>query len=151
MKTASLMLALATAAFIALGTVAPTPVFADRGGHKFRSHADHVHVKPHFGHKHFVGHFHHRPRVSVGFVFGPGFWGYYPPYPYYYPSYYYYPPTVVAVPSAPPTYIERGAPEEAPGPAAYWYFCRDANAYYPYVKQCPGGWERVTPSPPPER
>ena len=29
----------------------------------------------------------------------------------------------------------------------YWYFCRGANAYYPYVKECPGGWQRVQPRP----
>ena len=40
------------------------------------------------------------------------------------------------------------APTAAP-PAAqsYWYFCRATNAYYPYVRSCPGGWQKVSPSP----
>ena len=32
-------------------------------------------------------------------------------------------------------------------PDPYWYYCRAANAYYPYVRECPGGWERYLPSP----
>lgn len=88
-------------------------------------------------------HFHHRPRVSVGFVFGaPAFW-------YYPPPYYYYYPRVVAVPAEPTVYIERGdaytPPEQTQG---YWYYCPEAKAYYPYVKQCAGGWQRVNPQPP---
>lgn len=26
---------------------------------------------------------------------------------------------------------------------AYWYFCRSANMYYPYVAQCPEEWEVI--------
>jgi hypothetical protein len=55
------------------------------------------------------------------------------PYPYPAPGYYYSPP---------PTYIE-----QAPTPD-YWYFCPEANAYYPYVQACPGGWQPVLPQPP---
>jgi hypothetical protein len=29
----------------------------------------------------------------------------------------------------------------------YWYYCEGANAYYPHVQQCPGGWIKVMPSP----
>ena len=39
----------------------------------------------------------------------------------------------------------------APAPAqqpAYWYYCRSAKAYYPYVKNCPEGWQAVQPQPP---
>ena len=32
-------------------------------------------------------------------------------------------------------------------PDPYWYYCRAANAYYPYVHECLGGWERYLPSP----
>ena len=94
------------------------------------------------------GGYHHGPRVSVGFVFGgPAYWGYpayyYPP-PYYYP---YYSP--VGSGPAPTYYIERGdaytPPEQSQG---YWYYCPEAKAYYPYVKQCAGGWQRVSPTPP---
>ena len=85
----------------------------------------------------------HGGHVRFGvFVGAPAFW-------YYPPPYYYYPP-VVAVPSSPPAYIERGDAQAAPAQTqAYWYYCADAGAYYPYVKECPGGWQRVAPQPPP--
>ncbi len=100
------------------------------------------------------------------------------PYPYYYPVApvpYYYPPVVAvpAVPADPPTYIEQGQvqgqaqgqpqPQPQPGPdadaqqqqqqqqqqqAGTWYYCDAAHAYYPYVKQCAGGWRAVPANPP---
>ena len=89
----------------------------------------------------------HGPRVSIGFGFGyPGY-----AYPYYYPPYYYppyYPAPVVL--QRPPVYVEQSpqmAPS-APAPAAnYWYYCSESNAYYPYVKECAVGWQRVAPQP----
>jgi hypothetical protein len=111
-----------------------------------------------------------RGGVGVGVYIGgpvvrpyyPGYYArpYYAPRPYYYgaPYYsvpwvapYYSDPTVVVVPSSPPVYVERGdgggaSPSGDAG--QYWYFCRDANAYYPYVKDCPGGWQKVLPRPP---
>jgi hypothetical protein len=74
--------------------------------------------------------------------------------PYYYPPAYYYPrpyysPPVVAVPSSPPVYIEQGTEQAAPAPSNYWYYCSDPEGYYPYVKQCSPGWQRVAPQPPP--
>jgi hypothetical protein len=98
------------------------------------------------------GGYYGRPRVSVGFAFGgPGYWGHpgywgYPGY-YYPPPYYYYPR---AVPAEPTVYIERGDAYAPPEPSqGYWYYCPDAKAYYPYVKHCAGGWQRVSPTPPP--
>lgn len=97
---------------------------------------------------------HGHGRVHFGLYFGaplgwPGYYGspyYYPPYPYYYP------PQVVVVPSEPPTYVEQSPAQAAPAPQQYyWYYCPDAKAYYPYVKQCPGAWQRVTPQPPPSQ
>jgi len=45
-----------------------------------------------------------------------------------------------------PVFIERSwAESEAPAPQVWWYWCTDARAYYPYVKECPGGWQRVAP------
>ena len=83
---------------------------------------------------------HHGGHVRFGvFVGAPAFW-------YNPPPYYYYPP-VVTVPYSPPVYIERGDAQAAPEQTrAYWYYCADARAYYPYVKQCPGGWQRVVPT-----
>jgi len=99
-------------------------------------------------------------NVGVGVVIDP-FWfvpGYYPgPYyyprsyysPYYYPPYY-YPPAVVNYPAAPSEYVEREeAAETAPQTSDSWYYCADPQGYYPYVKQCPGGWQAVSPQPPP--
>jgi hypothetical protein len=43
-------------------------------------------------------------------------------------------------------FVERA--DVVPEGAASWYFCRESNGYYPYVKQCPGGWERVPARPP---
>ena len=92
------------------------------------------------------GHHGGGPRVSFGIHFGvPLFHPWYPAY-YYPPVYYpaYYPPMVVS-PPAPPTYVERSdVVPESPGT---WYFCRESNSYYPYVKQCPGGWTRVPAQP----
>jgi hypothetical protein len=29
----------------------------------------------------------------------------------------------------------------------YWYFCQSAEAYHPYVTECPAGWTPVLPPP----
>lgn len=108
---------------------------------------------------HYSGHYwgrghHSGSRVGVGVVIGGPIWGppwyypyYYPYYPYYYP--YYYPPAV-AVPSTPPEYIERSEPEPSSAPTDVWYYCPDSRTYYPYVKECPGGWQTVPAQPPSE-
>ena len=41
----------------------------------------------------------------------------------------------------PQRYIEQSQPADS------WYYCADSKAYYPYVKDCPGGWQRVSPTP----
>ena len=93
------------------------------------------------------GRVHTRVGVFVGIPIGFGWpYSYYPPYPYYYPA---YPSQVVVVPSQPQTYIQQDGTQAAPAPQqGYWYYCTDARAYYPYVKECPGGWQRVAPQPP---
>ena len=35
----------------------------------------------------------------------------------------------------------------APG-SEWWYFCKDPNGYYPYVRDCKTGWEKISPTPP---
>jgi hypothetical protein len=35
----------------------------------------------------------------------------------------------------------------APPQPAYWYFCPEYNAYYPYVQYCPSGWQPVPARP----
>lgn len=82
---------------------------------------------------------------------------YYPP-TVYQPVYYTPQPVVVQ----PPVYVEQSAPVYAPPPPApisrqsppsiegnnWWYHCNQPNGYYPYVGNCPSGWQRVAPSPP---
>lgn len=99
------------------------------------------------------GYYHQRGgRVHYGLTIGVPLWYppaysyYYPPYPAYgYPA---YPPAVVVRP-APQVYVERDDRLAAEPPAAphYWYFCRDSETYYPYVKQCASPWERVPARP----
>src|SRR5437763_10914423 len=67
-------------------------------------------------------HFHGGTRVFVGGTFFVG------PRPYYYWPGYYYAPVMAA-------------------PVAYWYYCAPLAAYYPYVPDCPGGWQLVEPYP----
>jgi hypothetical protein len=76
----------------------------------------------HSGGSHGGHHHHHGGAAFFGGFFYTG--------PYYYPGYYPYHPVPVYGP---------------PDPS--WYYCRAANAYYPYVRECPGGWERYLPSP----
>lgn len=98
--------------------------------------------------------------------YGLGYYGRVPYLPYYgYPSGYgfapwtgfgpgygySYPPVVVA-PTPPSVYIQQPQvmpPQpQAPAPAGYyWHYCRDPEAYYPYVTNCPGRWLRVLPQP----
>ncbi len=133
----------ATLCALALGALASTPVFAQ--------------------HRHGGGH--GGGRIGVGIYFGGPVYSpfYYPPYyapPYYAPPYYAYPQPVYVTPS-PPVYIERSdlppAPQPVPQAAAPasqapapqdWYFCPESNAYYPYVRSCAAGWQRVAPQPP---
>ncbi len=116
------------------------------GGHAFVG-SRHFGGSRHFvGSHHFVGSRHvfagHRrhhffgPRVFLGVGVAAPFW-----YPYPYPVY--SPPVVVE--SSPPTYIQQDTQ-----PDQYWYYCQSSQAYYPYVKECPGGWLQVVPqsSPP---
>jgi len=36
--------------------------------------------------------------------------------------------------------------------ASSWYYCNDTRAYYPYVRECPSGWQKVIPqATPPEQ
>jgi hypothetical protein len=98
--------------------------------------------------------------VSVGFYFGPGFIYGYPFYPYYYAPYYanvYY-PYVSGDSSEPTQYIEQGQ-AQAGGAEGYdqggdtsqvpvWYYCGKPQGYYPYVRTCASGWQKVPARPP---
>ena len=88
-------------------------------------------------------------HVGIGVVIGPSWgWPYYPP-SYYYPNYYApYPPTVVI--QSPPIYVEKDTAASSPAQLAenFWYFCSSPQGYYPYIKECPAGWQKVIPHPP---
>ena len=91
------------------------------------------------------GHGGHGGHVGVGVWlgpgWGPGWWG-----PYYYPYYYpYYQASPIVIEQEPETYAQPSQQAEQP---TYWYYCKDPQGYYPYVKQCPGGWMKVVPTPP---
>jgi len=92
------------------------------------------------GFSHFRGGGFHSRVFIGGALFAPLY------FPYYYaPAYYppaYYPPAYYSPPPA--QYVE---PEPAPAPS-YWYYCPSSQGYYPYVWECPGGWQRVAPQPP---
>lgn len=114
------------------------------------------------GHRHFRGGHSHRRHnhFNLGFGIGgynSGFYGsnygfgygYRDPffYPRPYPRSYNYSSTVV-VPMTPPVYIQREEVRPPAQPQAnYWYYCQNPDGYYPYVKQCPGGWLQVAPQP----
>jgi hypothetical protein len=104
------------------------------------------------GHDGFFHHdgFHHgHGHGHVTFVVGggwPGWWGY-PyygwPYPDSYPGYY--------APAAlyPVQYIEQGDGSDGTSANAWWYRCDQPSGYYPYIKDCPGGWQTVPAQPSP--
>ncbi len=130
------------AAFLALvmGTWA-SPSEA-REGHRDRGHGHHFgSVQRSHGfygfHRTYRSHRGHRPRffVTGSLVLGP-----------WYPYYYYAAPPVV-IQQQPPVYVQ--AERQT---SNYWYYCQNPQGYYPYVKECPGGWMKVVPeATPPQR
>lgn len=97
------------------------------------------------GYGHRYGHGYGHRSAQFGFVITPG-WG-----PWYYPPPFYYPPTQpIVIERAPPVYIEQvlSAPEPPETQTNYWYYCGATRAYYPYVNECPGGWQKVLPRSP---
>lgn len=86
-----------------------------------------------------------RSRVHLGFHFGVPIYHSWGPHPYWYHPAPVYVPAPIVVQQQPTVYIE-----QAPAPAApqnWWYYCADSRAYYPYVRDCPAGWQRVPPQP----
>jgi hypothetical protein len=89
-----------------------------------------------------------KPYVGARVWVGPGIWwgsrAFWGPYWWGYPYPYAAPPVVIQQPA--PTYVEPAPPNPEP---YYWYYCRERQAYYPYVQQCPSEWLKVVPSAPP--
>jgi len=157
MKTLSK--AIGSAALVLLATLASGSAMAQHsgrggswGGHSgsWGGHGWHGnHTNVHFG-------------VSLGFpIFGPAYYpapyfGYPYGYPYAYPAYgypapgYAYAPAVMGASSA-PAYVEQSVVQTAPAPSQAlgdWYYCAASGGYYPYVRECPAGWQRVPAQPP---
>ena len=122
-RTMKRMRAVLLSAVIAAGSLAGTSAWADRGyyrgpGPRYPSHHYHYGGGPWIG-------------LGAGLLFGSAlYWATRPP-----------PPTVYVAPE--PVVVVQ--PQASGG--EWWYFCRAAGAYYPYVQQCPTGWERVPPYP----
>lgn len=57
----------------------------------------------------------------------------------WYPYWYQAPPPVI-IQKEPRVYVQ---PEQAED--NYWYYCPDPQGYYPYIRQCAGGWMKVVP------
>lgn len=127
-----------------LGAMVSGSVLArNQGGHSGGGHSG----AHHSGGHHSGGHHIRGSHAGFGVIAVSSAVWYYSP-PYYYPPY--YGPWPAVAPSSPPVYIEQGQAEPTPAPEesqAYWYYCPDAKSYYPYVKQCPGGWQRAVPQP----
>ena len=92
------------------------------------------------------------PLYGLGYYSNP-YYSYPSPYTYPNPAYGYQGPAVAPYGG----YVEQGIPQAAPPPPPTqaqaqsqgdWYFCAASNAYYPYVRECPAGWQRVPSTPP---
>ncbi len=109
-----------------LASVVSGSAWADRGRHR-------PHSSIHFG-----------VQVGSPWIFSPY------PYPYGQPRIYMPPTVIVAPPPAPTIYVEQAPLPVAAVPVlepGYWYYCQEAGTYYPHVKQCPGDWRKVPPTP----
>ncbi|MBV8633601.1 MAG: hypothetical protein JO002_03860 [Burkholderiaceae bacterium] len=78
---------------------------------------------------------------------GYGFYGWWPWYwPWTYGMPYYGTSFLV---EAPVTYVEMAPSDSgAVQPATSWYYCKNPEGYFPYVKTCPSGWQEVPIQPP---
>lgn len=98
-----------------------------------------------------------------GYSYGHGYYGgfyggvYFDPWLFGYPvGYDMIYPDVVVTPGYFQTYMEgaqppqSNAPSEAPqsNQSDDWYYCQNPAGYYPYVKICTNGWQRVPSTPP---
>lgn len=57
-------------------------------------------------------------------------------------------PAPANLPPPPDAAPPAAAPPGSPSTGNWWYFCASPRGAYPYVRECPGGWERVPAVPP---
>jgi hypothetical protein len=77
------------------------------------------------------------PRARVGVWIGGPFW-----WPGYWGPGYWGPPMVVERPVIVQQPVEPLVVQPAQQ-AHLWYYCREAQMYYPYVSSCPSPWQEV--------
>ena len=109
------------------------------------------------GHAHGHDHGHKKGlNVRIGVSIGmPVYALRYFPAPFYTVPVYAVPAPVYIYPTAirhssPPVYVERDSTQIDPPPSKAqndWYYCASSQTYYPYVKECSGGWQRVPAQP----
>lgn len=119
-----------------LATLAAGSAWADR--------PDHRHHRDHRDHRDSV-----RFSISIGTPWPAPPFHVHPRHPHRWPH--------IVVPAVVPVAPVVLAPpriyiEQAPTPrtvpvleSGYWYYCKEAGAYYPYVQTCPGDWVKVAP------
>jgi hypothetical protein len=117
------------------GLVVPAPLPARPRWHgpihRFHEHDLHIWRSGHWVHGH------HAQRFGWWWIVR-GVWYWYPNPVYPYPDPY-TPSIIVQIPRTTPP----------PTPAPVWYYCTQLAGYYPYVPQCPSGWQAVPATPPP--
>jgi hypothetical protein len=84
------------------------------------------------------GNFHGRSHVGV-WIGSPWLYGYGPG--WYGDPWYGYPYGRTVIVQQPPVYVEQGGEPTA----QMWYYCRNPQGYYPYVKSCALPWRAVAP------
>lgn len=122
--------------------VPASTALADRGS--VRAHAPRGYAAHPAGHRHYYsprGRYYAGSTIVFGSLWYPFGYPYYG-YPYWGYPYYAYPPAVYE------PLPEYSSSATAQPPSATWYYCRDSKTYYPYVSECPGGWESVPATPP---
>lgn len=124
---------------IGLAVLAATalPASADRGGHGHWRGGDIRHFERHdmpVWRGGYWRHGRHDGHLGWWWIVG-GVWYLYPQPVYPYPDPYVPPVVVAPSPAAPPA-------------QQLWYYCDEAQGYYPYVPSCPGGWRAVPAVPP---
>jgi hypothetical protein len=87
---------------------------------------------------------------SHGYYWRGGFYG--AAWPWFYPWYYGYavpvfPDSLYPEPEAPVEYVEMNPAQPPDTSANVWYYCQNPQGYYPYVKSCADGWQKVPVQP----
>jgi len=109
------------------------------------------HGQSHFGAHRSIQH-HAGWGHGHGYYWAAGFYG--AAWPWFYPWYEGYavpvfPYSFYSETAAPVEYVEMNpAAPVSDASANAWYYCQNPQGYYPYVKSCAGGWQRVPAQPP---